>query len=604
MSETEPTRSDDVADDAVPEVVADPAPAADAVPEPIEATDATETAAPEADTAAENAPEVADEVAPEVADRLAVEVAEEPAAAADVAPEASSIEAVEPAEAAQTTSEPSEPSEATEAPEPADPVEPAEITETPEAADSPSEAAATSSPAPRPGARPVPRPPARRGRPTPAVVAPHAPAVVPPSLSEEEVLAAASFGRVTEDGTVLVREATGEREVGQFPGANVADALALYVRRYADLHAKVVLAEARITAADLSPKEMDSTLEHLAEELAAPAAVGDLDALRARLQSLQDVASGRRAVAEAERAAAKQAALEARTAMVEAAEKIAATDPERMQWRPAGEQLRVLLDQWKEAQRRGPRLDRHTEDSLWKRFSHARSTFDRERRRWFAELEKSNSAAKAAKEQIVAKAQSLAASTDWAGTSAAFRDLMSDWKSAGRASKKDDDALWAQFRAAQDTFFAARDAFHKQTDAEFAANLAVKLELLEQAERLVPVKDIGAAKAALRGIQDRWEKAGKVPRADIQRVEARLRAVEQAVRDAEQAKWQRSNPETRARAEGAAAQLRAAIASLEADLAKAEAAGNTRKATELRESLQARRAWLEQVERAAAESRG
>ena len=132
----------------------------------------------------------------------------------------------------------------------------------------------------------------------------------------------------------------------------------------------------------------------------------------------------------------------------------------------------------------------------------------------------------------------------------------------------------------------------------------MKLELLEQAERLVPVKDIAAAKAALRGIQERWEKAGKVPRADIQRVEGRLRAVEQAVRDAEQAKWQRTNPETRARAEGAAAQLVAAIAALEADLAKAEAAGHARKVTELREALQARRAWLEQVERAAAESRG
>ncbi|MBE3076333.1 MAG: DUF349 domain-containing protein, partial [Actinobacteria bacterium] len=312
----------------------------------------------------------------------------------------------------------------------------------------------------------------------------------------------------------------------------------------------------------------------------------------------------RKAVADAERAAAKQVGLEARTAMVEAAEKIAATDPERMQWRPAGEQLRILLEQWKEAQRRGPRLDRTNEDALWKRFSHARSTFDRERRRWFAELEKSSSAARTEKEQLVTQAEALATSTDWAGTSAAFRDLMARWKTAGRASRKDDDALWARFRAAQDAFFVARDAHFKQTDTEFSANLEAKLALLEQAERLVPVTDIAAAKVDLRNIQERWERIGKVPRADIQRIESRLRAVETVVRETEQAKWQRSNPETRARAEGAAAQLVAAITALERELLDAKDAGDKRKVSEAEEALRARRSWLEQVERAAAESRG
>ena len=148
---------------------------------------------------------------------------------------------------------------------------------------------------------------------------------------------------------------------------------------------------------------MDATIDNLAAELEAPAAVGDLDGLRTRLETLRGLAVERRAAADAERAAAKLVALDARNAMIEAAEKIAATDPERMQWRPAGEQLRVLLDQWKDAQRRGPRLDRGSEDALWKRFSHARSTFDRERRRWFSELEKSNTTARSQKEQLVAE---------------------------------------------------------------------------------------------------------------------------------------------------------------------------------------------------------
>ena len=407
-----------------------------------------------------------------------------------------------------------------------------------------------------------------------------------------------------ESGTVYVREQAGERAVGQYPGADPADAIAFYVRRFADLNAKVELFRTRLAATDLSIREMDTTLEHLAEELAEPAAVGDLDGLRARHTELVELAASRREVIAAERAAAKEAATRAREEIVEAAEAVAGTDPSKMQWRPAGEKLRTLLDQWKDAQRSGPRIDKATEDALWKRFSHARSSFDRERRRFFAELEKQNAQAKAEKEALVAEAEALATSTDWGATSAAYRDLMTRWKAAGRASRKDDDALWARFRAAQDAFFTARNAHHERTDAEYSANLEEKLAILTEAEKLVPARDPKAARAALRDIVDRWERAGKVPRSEVQRVEARMRAVEQAVRDAEREQWQRTNPETRARAEGAAAQLVAAIAGLEKDLEAARDAGDERTVTELQAALDARRAWLEQVERAAEESRG
>ncbi|WP_164984051.1 DUF349 domain-containing protein, partial [Cellulomonas endophytica] len=456
-------------------------------------------------------------------------------------------------------------------------------------------------PRPTPGAV-RPRPP-RPGAPAARTAA--APVAVPiPPVDPAEEAAAAAFGRVDEDGTVYVREGEGERAVGQFAAGEPQDALALYVRRYLDLKAKLTLVEARIAGTDLPVKEIDQQVDGIAGELAEPSAVGDLDALRARLGPLRELAAARRATAEAERAAARAAAVESRTAIVEQAERIAATDPARMQWRPAGEQLRQLLDQWKEAQRSGARLDRATEESLWKRFSHARTAFDRERRHFFAELEQRNSAAKSAKEALVAEAEKLRTSTDWGATAGAYRDLMTRWKAAGRASRSDDDALWARFRAAQDAFFAARDADNAATDEEFRANLEVKEALLVEAEALVPVRDLARAKSALRSIQERWEDAGKVPRGDLQRVEGRLRAVETAVRESEQAQWRRSNPETRARAEGAAAQLEAAIAGLEQDLAAAEASGDARRAKEARTALEARRSWLEQVERAAQDARG
>ncbi|MCB2175909.1 MAG: DUF349 domain-containing protein [Actinomycetales bacterium] len=565
MSETDPE---------VEATTATPEPTAQAeTPAPAQAPE------PEADAPAE-APEQAESTP-------APDAAPAPEAAVTEAPTETPAPEETPAAAAAVTEAPAE----TPAPEAEAIATPAETPVAP----TPTAVAARPRPAPRPGPRP--------GRPTPKTAVPATPSVpAPPDLTPAEEAEAAGFGRVDADGTVWVREAAGERVVGQYPGADEAEALALYVRRYADLRATVLLFETRL-GTDLSPKEIDTTLEHLAGELAEPAAVGDLDGLRAHLERLRALAAERKAAAEAERAAAKAQAVEARTALVEAAEKIAETDPSRMQWRPAGEELRVLLDQWKEAQRSGPRIDRPTEDALWKRFSHARSTFDRERRRFFSDLEKSNAQAKEVKAALVAEAEALATSTDWGPTAGAYRDLMARWKAAGRAGRKDDDALWARFRAAQDAFFGARDAASKATDQEFQANLEVKLALLEQAEALLPVKDLAAAKSALRDIQAKWEEAGKVPRGDLQRIESRLRSVEQAVRDADQAQWRRTNPETRARAEGAAAQLHAAIAQLEDDLAEATKAKDARRIAEATAALAARRAWLEQVERAAADSR-
>ena len=547
-----------------------------------------------------------------------------------------------PAEATEESAAPAEPTESTPAPEtdtvpPADPAEPAtpeaETTRTAEQASEPSsepaEDAAPVDPAPAPAAdspatpaapKPsaVPKPPRpgapkpsalrRPAAPTPADVPAAEPttpvAPVPPALDAAAAAAAEAFGRVDDDGTVYVREAAGERQVGQFPGVDASEAMSLYVRRYLDLDAKVALFETRLDSADLSVREIDQTLAKLAEETGEPAAVGDLDALRARVEGLRTRAAERRAALEQERAAAKAEAVAARTAIVEAAEKIAATDPAKMQWRPAGEELRALLDRWKEAQRTGPRIDRPSEEALWKRFSHARTAFDRERRHFFADLEQRNSAAKAAKEKLVAEAEALQTSTDWGATAAAYRDLMAQWKAAGRASRKDDDALWARFRAAQDAFFGARDAENAAIDAEYGKNLEVKEALLVEAEALLPVTDLAAAKEKLRDLQDRWEEAGKVPRADIQRVEGRMRAVETAIRGAEQARWDRTNPETRARAEGAAAQLEAAIEGLERDLAEARESGDARRVDEAETALAARRAWLEQVVRAAEDTRG
>ena len=433
--------------------------------------------------------------------------------------------------------------------------------------------------------------------PTPAEVPAPAAAPAEPAVDPQEAMDAAKWGRVDGEGRVYVQDGGAEREVGQFPDAPIAEAMAFYVRRYLDLKATIDLFATRLP--QLSVREIDSTLSSISESLTEPAAVGDLEGLRARFAALKTVAAERREAVSAEREAAKEQALKERTAIVERAEAIAEQDPARTQWKNSGAELRELLESWKAAQRRGPRLDRPTEDGLWKRFSHARTTFDRHRRQFFSELDAKQAQVRTAKEALIKRAEEMQTSTDWAGTSAKYRDLLAEWKKAGRASRKEDDALWARFRAAQQVFYDARRAKDEAVDAEFAENLKVKEALVAKAEALLPIKDIKAAKKALRPIQDAWEEAGRVPRGAVRRIEGRMRAVEDAIREAENAEWRRTDPETKARAEGLAGQLQDAIAGLEKDLAAAQAAGDAKKIAEAEAALTARRAWLEQVLRSA-----
>ena len=135
------------------------------------------------------------------------------------------------------------------------------------------------------------------------------------------------------------------------------------------------------------------------------------------------------------------------------------------------------------------------ESSLWQRFSAARNGFDKARRSHFAGLDAQHADAKGAKEQLVAEAEKLATSTDWAATAGAFKRLMDEWRRAGRASRSDDDKLWARFKAAQDSFFAAKDEVVAAEEEQYRGNLAVKEALLVEAEAILPVTDLEKAKA-------------------------------------------------------------------------------------------------------------
>lgn len=400
-----------------------------------------------------------------------------------------------------------------------------------------------------------------------------------------------AWGRVAEDGTVYVKTSDGERPVGQYPAGTPEEALKFFTERYDALAFEVELLDQRVKSGVLSPDEAVESVKKVRAQLVDAHAVGDLDSLITKLDALNEVIGTQREARKVERAQKVAESKTRKEGIVSEAEQLA----ESNDWRNGANRLRDLLEEWKGL----PRLDRASDDALWRRFSTARTAYTRRRKSHFAEQHEKRDAARVIKERLATEAEKLADSSEWGPTAGKFRDLMRDWKAAGPAPRDVDDALWKRFRGAQDQFFGARDAANAQLDQEFAANAEVKEQLLVEAEALLPVSDLDAAKKAFRDVADRWDAAGKVPRDRIKELEARIRKVEQAIRGVEDDQWKKSDPEKSARADDMITKLEKAIAGVEKDLAKARAAGNDKKVQELQDNLESRQQFLEMARRAA-----
>lgn len=549
----------EIPDGAVPEV--EQAPAA-VTPDAGTPEAATPGAAALADPTGEPDPAPAPE--PGTADAPAPEVA---------VPAAETLEAVAP-EAAVPPAEP-EAAAPEAAPTPAPTEAPAPEGAAPE---TPAPAAAPDAEAPAPAgsaspAAPTPAP----AVPTPASIAPTAEAVSDPS----------QWGRVDEDGTVYVRTSEGERVVGSWQAGEPVAGLAHYARRYDDLATEVTLLEARLKAHTGNPAEIKSKAQALAESIPTAAAVGDLDGLAARARAMVGTADSAAAESRAEKAAARAAQVARKEALAAEAEQIAA---ESTSWKAAGDRLKAIVEEWKTI--RG--IDRKTDEALWTRFAAARDAFGRRRGTHFAQLDAQRGEARAAKQELIKEAQRLATSTEWGPTSAAMRSLMDRWKAVPRTGRDGDDDLWKQFRAAQDVFFAARTESDKARTGEEAANQKIKEELLAEAEKLDPSKDLRGAQNALRKIQERYDAVGHVPRGVMRQLEDRMQAVEQKVRGAADAGRPRAAAEN-----PMVTSMRAAVTKAEEQLAKAEAAGDQRRIAEAQANLATRREWLAEAEKSA-----
>jgi hypothetical protein len=387
------------------------------------------------------------------------------------------------------------------------------------------------------------------------------------------------WGRVADDGTVYVTTADGERAVGSWQAGSPEEGLALFVRRYEQLSTEVSLLEQRLRAGAGEPNAVRQSAQRLKTTVPTASAVGDLAGLETRIDGLLERTEEAAEQAKVKKAEARERAAEQKAGLADEAETLSTSS----EWKLSGERLRTIGDDWK----RLPHLDKKADDELWQRVAAARKRFAERRSAHFAALEEQREVSKGRKERLISQAEALQASTDWKTTADRFKQLMTEWKTAGRAPREVEDQLWGRFKSAQDTFFQARSAAFSEQDEELRGNQKVKEEILAEAEQIDASAGLDKAKGQLRRLQERWEGAGKVPRDVMRPLEDRMAAVEDAVREADGARF------AKAEESPFLVRLREKVAELEVKLDKARTAG--RPTDELEAALTTQRQWLAQA---------
>ena len=210
-------------------------------------------------------------------------------------------------------------------------------------------------------------------------------------------------------------------------GGTPEEALEFFTERYDALAFEVHLLEQRVASGRLAPEEADRVGQGAAR-------AGRRRQRRRRPRRPSPPGSTRSAPVIAVQRAARKEERAQKTAESKAEKEKLVAEAEKLaegtDWRNGANRLRDLLDEWKAL----PRLDRATDDALWRRFSTARTTYTRHRKAHFAEEHEKRDGARV-DQGAAGHGGRGAVDLDRVGPDrrASYRDLMREWKAAGPA---------------------------------------------------------------------------------------------------------------------------------------------------------------------------
>ena len=201
--------------------------------------------------------------------------------------------------------------------------------------------------------------------------------------------------------------------------------------------------------------------------------------------------------------------LEAKTHLCEAAEKLA----EEEDVISAFHQLQKLHQEYREI---GP-VAKELREEIWLRFKNASTVINKRHQQHFEDLRAREEENLKKKTALCEKVEAICAeesktSADWERQTKEIIDIQTEWKTIGFAPQKMNVKIFERFRAACDSFFAAKAEHFKNMKDTFKENVEKKRALIEKAKALQDSTEWRSTSDKLIALQKEWKTIGMVPR--------------------------------------------------------------------------------------------
>lgn len=201
--------------------------------------------------------------------------------------------------------------------------------------------------------------------------------------------------------------------------------------------------------------------------------------------------------------------LETKTLLCDEAESLATEEDVVV----AFKRLQALHDTWRDT---GP-VAKEMREEIWNRFKDASAVVNKRYQAFFEERkarEQHNEDAKTALCERVESIDIQGASSfkQWDDLTALILAAQEEWRGLGYASRRNNNKLFARFRAACDNFFSAKAEYFKVAKERQNENLKLKTQLCEQAEALKDSTEWKKTADKLVDLQRRWKTIGAVPK--------------------------------------------------------------------------------------------
>jgi len=203
------------------------------------------------------------------------------------------------------------------------------------------------------------------------------------------------------------------------------------------------------------------------------------------------------------------------------AEELAAADSDALS---TFRDLQKLHEAWREI---GP-VPRDTKQDLWERFKVATTVINKRYQQFFEQERSTQKEQLQKKIELCELAEQHCTFTsdnprEWNDVTEKVIALQEAWKVSGFGPRKENAKVWERFRAANDAFFQNKRNFWNKSKDQLNKNLALKLEICEQAEKLKDAEDWKATTDKLIALQKKWKEVGPVPRKQSELIWKRFR---------------------------------------------------------------------------------